>query len=138
MNRFHALTAFVVFAIAGCAAERPANMPASAMLMGEGTGTLSSSAPQDGEVYVWDQNDNQLLYQARVAQGEMVSIEPERDTISVAGKTVSEKNLSDGHRYRIFFNPEAQVTSYRETTVHRDAPRETVREQTTVERHDRY
>ncbi len=90
--------------LAGCAADRGANVPASAQMMAEGNGTLSAQAPHDGVAYIYDTSTSQLVYSGPVARGATVTVDRPNDQITVDGKVVQDKtpNIADNHR--IFFD----------------------------------
>jgi hypothetical protein len=103
------ITIGFVALLSGCA-DRPMPVPSTASLMTEGNGERISFVPtQHGRVYVSDQSDNKILYQAEVNKGEMVEVRPREDRIVVGGRVSSDRKLSDGHQYRIFFEPLAAV-----------------------------
>lgn len=101
---------------AGCA-QRPMEIPMSAQLMTEGQGNVSFRPTEFGRVYVSDQVDNQILYQAEVNRGDMVEVDSRADRIRVGGRTVTERPMDDGHQYRIFFEPMAHERTVRYRVV---------------------
>ena len=103
--------------LSGCA-DRPNTVPASATLMTTGSNDRVSFRPTEyGRVYVTDDTDHKILYQAEVDRGEMVEVNPKDDKIVVDGRTVMDRPLEDTHNYRIYFQPVAheRVVRYRVT-----------------------
>lgn len=97
----------------GCA-HRADEVPASASLMGEGRET-SFRATEYGRVYVVDRDLDRVVYQGDVDKGEMVEVEPDRDRVRIAGRTVAETDLANNGIYRIYFEPmvKERVVKYR-------------------------
>ena len=117
------LTVGALFLAGGCASP-PAAVPASAQLMTSGS-TMATFRPTDsGRVYVVDENDHKIIYQAEVDRGEIVQVDSRKDRVEVAGRTVTEPALDDNHEYRIYFEPlpKERMTRYKvveeKTTVH--------------------
>jgi len=106
----------VVALFSGCT-ERPQAVPSTALLMTEGNGPIVFRPTEYGRVYVADQSDDKILYQADIDRGDVVELDARKDEIRVAGRTVSDRTMEDGHNYRIFFEPMAKerVTKYRIT-----------------------
>src|ERR1041385_979517 len=79
----------------GCA-DRPMPVPSTATLMTEGNGERISFVPTHfGRVYVSDQTDNKILYQAEVERGDTVEVRPREDRILVGGRIISDRPLED-------------------------------------------
>ncbi len=102
--------------LSGCV-TRPNAVPSSAMLMTEGQGAIVFRPTEFGRVYVSDQTDDKILYQADINKGEVVELDARADKIAVGGRTVSDRTMEDGHNYRIFFEPmsKERVVKYRVT-----------------------
>jgi hypothetical protein len=87
---------------------RPAGVPLTAALGGEGEDRLEYRAPQDGEFWVVDadagRNADAILYTGQVRAGERVAVDPQRDQITVDNRVVYEKDLGERNR-RIFYAP---------------------------------
>ena len=88
---------------------RPPGVPLTASLGGEGEDRIEFAAPNDGEIWVVDsraRDADAVIYTGAVRRGERVTVNPEKDQITIDGRPVYEKNLPDRAR-RIFFVPGA-------------------------------
>jgi hypothetical protein len=129
LRHYAAGLAVGLLSIVGGCASQPDAVPSSAMMMTSGNGAASFRPTEFGRVYVTDQTDNKILYQADVDRGELVQLDARQDKISVDGRTVSDRSLEDAHDYRIFFEPLSKerlsryrVTEETTTTTMRERP----------------
>jgi hypothetical protein len=78
-----------------------------------------------GRVYVVDETNHKILYQAEVDRDRVVEVDADKDKISVGGHTVSQTALDANHDYRIFFEPisKERVVKYKVTEEHVTEPR---------------
>ena len=104
--RQFAVIALLVVA-AGCATDRPLSVPADEMLLSEGDRDLTFRADRDGTVYVYNHNDDQILYSGKVERGQTISVDTERDRIELDGRPVMEKGIGGNDTRRVYFRPEA-------------------------------
>src|SRR5262245_35523954 len=95
--------------LGGCMAERSPQIPATAELSAEGNGKLAYRAPDDGKVFIFDRNDNRVIYSGDVARDQLVMVDPDTDRITVADRVVFEKGLHKGNSTRIFFEGGAEA-----------------------------
>jgi hypothetical protein len=93
----------------GCAGERHDEIPPSARLMVKDSGNVSFAAPDDGEVYVYNRANGNLLYSGRVRQGENLSVNAMEDEIRLNGRVVRDQQIRDNDELRVFFRPEPQA-----------------------------
>jgi len=97
----------VVFAAligaAGCMNERHSQIPTDATLMTEGQKSLAFRATEPGTVYVYNRNDNKMVYSGEMERGQSLSIDPEIDRMTIDGRTVLEKGLDNNDTLRVFF-----------------------------------
>jgi hypothetical protein len=93
--------------LGGCAKDRHEAIPPSATLVSEAQGDIRYTAPEDGEVYVYDQSEDELIYSGRIRKGETLSLEPEddEDKIRIESQVVSTEDLKEGNKHRVFFSP---------------------------------
>src|SRR5687768_24119 len=93
------LTAAVVVAAglalwsAGCTVERHPAVPADARMAAEGDGKVSATATEAGMVYISDRHENRLLYSGDIKSGEVVSVDPEANQVTIDGRVVQDKTL---------------------------------------------
>jgi hypothetical protein len=98
------LTASLI--VGGCAYDRHPEIPNDAMMMAEGDKTLTQRFNEPGTVYIFDRNNNEMIYAGKVDAGQTLTVEPDKDRISIDGRTVYDMGLSDFETRRVFFKPE--------------------------------
>jgi hypothetical protein len=101
-----------VFAVvaAGCAAERPEEVPGDAIEVSAGSRALSYRAPSDGRIWVIDSDDdNKVIYSGKIDRGDEIRVDMDRNRISLDGDTVFEKDLRSGNQHRIYFDPDGDA-----------------------------
>lgn len=111
------------FFVGGCAHERHEEIPSSATMAVEGDERLAYTAPHDGKVYIYDINDDKMVYSGDVKEGDDVTIDPEKRMVLIEGRTAIEDGVRNGHRHRIFFDeeelPSNKTVIKEETTIRR-------------------
>jgi hypothetical protein len=107
----------IAIVLSGCMADRSPQISANAQLAAEGTKKVSYRAPDDGKVYVFDQNDNRVVYYGDVAKGELVTVDPDASRVTVGDKVVAEKSLHNGNSHRIFFDDSAEAKTAKHTVI---------------------
>jgi hypothetical protein len=90
---------------AGCMNDRHPQIPADATLMTEGQKSLTFRATEPGIVYVYNRNDNKMVYSGEMERGQSLSVDPDRNRITIDGRTVLEKGLDANETLRVFFKP---------------------------------
>jgi hypothetical protein len=79
-------------------------IPRDAVKVEEGVGdTLRYEADRDGRVYVYDEDDDRVVYSGNLYRGEDFLVDPDSDVLSVNGKRLGDVNLRAQHRYRVYF-----------------------------------
>lgn len=131
MNTLCKIAAVGVAALAcwgagGCASEG-VDIPAEADLVAEGNKRLAYEVPDDGVVYVYDDDANRLIYTGRVARGQMIAIDTKDDDILVDGRRATEWDLDPDHRLQIYYDErprigERRVVVEERTTSYREMP----------------
>jgi hypothetical protein len=80
-------------------------IPADAVAVDRGNGAdLRYEAPGDGAVYVFDEDDDRVVYIGRLQGRERFVFDPADDRATVDGKTVLRSDLNPRHRYRLYFD----------------------------------
>jgi hypothetical protein len=80
-------------------------VPADAVAVDRGNGAdLRYEAPGDGAVYVFDEDDDRVVYIGRLQARERFVFDPADDRATVDGKTVLRSDLSPRHRYQLYFD----------------------------------
>ena len=87
----------------GC--QGRATVPQNAHLEQEGTGGLSYTAREPGNLYVLDKTKNEKVFEGKVNTGGQVVVRPDRDQIVVAGNEAHNSDtLHSDHQYQIYFD----------------------------------
>src|SRR5437773_8511389 len=107
----------VAILLGGCMADRSPQISANAQLAAEGTKKVSYRSPDDGKVYVFDQNDNRVVYFGDVAKDQLVTVDPDANRVTVGDKVVAEKSLHNGNSHRIFFDDSTEAKTAKHTIV---------------------
>jgi hypothetical protein len=94
---------FGAAALTGCASGGRQAIPSGAGVVKSGTGTIDYGAKYDGDVWVYDADTGKLIYMGEVRKDQAVRVNAKSDQITIGGKTVSERPISDEHKYQIFF-----------------------------------
>jgi streptogramin lyase len=90
-------------AVAGCASRGRQSIPSGASVVRAGTGTIDYEAKHDGDVWVYDADTGKLIYMGEIRKDQAVRVNARSDQVTVGGKTVSERAISDEHKYQIFY-----------------------------------
>lgn len=97
----------------GCESnDRPDSVPLTARELGAGREEATFNATEEGTVYVVDATRNDMVYTGRVKKGDNVHVDAKDNRILVNGAAVTEQDLLNDHKYKIFFEegPEAART----------------------------
>jgi hypothetical protein len=78
-------------------------VPKDARVVDSGSGSLSYSARYDGSVYLYDEDARTVVWDARLRDGDRVSVDPDRNRIELNGRSGSNIDLKSGHRFRLYF-----------------------------------
>jgi hypothetical protein len=99
------LVSSVISFAAGCAHDKHEAIPATAMLGAEGERRLTYTTSRAGTIFVQDTTDNSLVYSGEVNGPRQITVDPEKNEITVDGTLVQDKKLTKGHNHRIMFEP---------------------------------
>lgn len=89
----------------GC--QGRASIPSDAQLENSGSGKVSYTATQSGNVYVLDSDTNKKVFEGKANNGDQIVVEPDRDKIVIGGTDAPHDiALKPDHRYQIFFKPD--------------------------------
>ena len=97
------VAALAAAALAGCSGSGKAAIAPGADEVESGRGLLDYEAQRDGEVFVYDAETDRMIFRGEIEDGQEVQVDPERNRITVGGRTVSEQPLIRDHRYKIYF-----------------------------------
>jgi hypothetical protein len=80
-------------------------IPADALAVeaGEGTG-LTYEPSRDGVLYVYDVDDDRVIYAGRIRDRESFRLDPEGNRATINNRTVMRSDLNPRHRYRLYFD----------------------------------
>ncbi|HEV2295388.1 MAG TPA: hypothetical protein VGR35_16175 [Tepidisphaeraceae bacterium] len=113
MNAFRHFAAPVVAlclvgaGVVGCSSDpKVEQVPANARMEMQGDRQLAYTAQRNGEIYVYDFDDETLLYRGKVEKGQVVTVDPDEDKIMIDNKLALEKDIHAGNRHRIYFVPD--------------------------------
>lgn len=78
------------------------NVPKDAIVAAQGVGELSFVSDSDGRIYAYDDDRNRVIYFGNVKKGQKVVLTPDKNTVTVAGNTVSDDDLKSQNRHKIY------------------------------------
>jgi len=89
--------------------DNPSGIPSSANMIREADGrNINFRAPHEGTVYVYDDDDNRLVYQTRMRDGARFQLNADDRRIMIDGDAVNDRNLETdlarNHRYQVYFD----------------------------------
>ena len=65
--------------------------------------SIRYEAKRDGKVYLYDEDDDRVVYSGKLFRDERFVADPDEDELSVNGKKLGDVNLRAKHRYRLYF-----------------------------------
>jgi hypothetical protein len=81
-------------------------VPRDARVVDEGRGgTLNYSARGDGEVYLVDSSAQTVIWDAKVRDGDRVTVDPNRNRIEINGREQTRIDLKSNDRFQLYFLP---------------------------------
>ena len=118
MHRFRQIAASAVVGAAlavtgaGCSSsDRPDSVPMTAQEFGSGREEATFNVTQDGTVYIVDGTRKDLVYTGNVKKGDYVKVDAKENEVTVNNRKVTESDLLNDHKYRIYFEPSREQTS---------------------------
>jgi hypothetical protein len=70
-----------------------------------GSGSLLEYEPtRNGVIYVYDADDDEVIYVGRVQDRERFRLDPETGRALINSRTVFRSDLNPRHRYRLYFD----------------------------------
>jgi hypothetical protein len=107
----------LVLGLAGCMPERPDSISPNAVMETSGNSSLTWTASSSGNVTVFDQSTDKIVYGAKVNHGQALDVDVDKNKILLDGELVSENSLHRGDQYRIFFEPTSTTRVETNSTV---------------------
>lgn len=90
--------------------DRDSGIPAGAQIVGEMDGpNITYRAREDGRVYIFDNNDQKLVWSGRLRDGERFVLQPGRHEATINGSPVGLPKLGSGHGFTLYFMPEEKM-----------------------------
>jgi hypothetical protein len=91
--------------LCGCASKKELSVPASALPVRVGQGTLDYTAEDNGNMYLLDTTTQKTVFAKVVQRDDPIIVDPSRDRILVAGAAAEHKvPLNPDHLYRLYFD----------------------------------
>jgi len=88
--------------VGGCNSVDKTVKTASADKLAEGHSDLSVTLDHSGQLQVWDNDTQKIVYQAEVNKRDKVVVDPKADRVMINGDTVAQPGLTSAHRYQIY------------------------------------
>ena len=102
------LTAAIAAAGIGCEAAAPPRSvrvpPGSDHVRAGVNRAFALTADRDGTAYVWNDDEQSLIYKGAVKSGQEVIVDPKENVVKIDGKPVSNGKLLMGASYQIWLN----------------------------------
>ena len=95
----------LVFGVLGGCADHPSEVPADGVKVAEGNQKLLYKAPEAGTIFIYESQDNRLVYRSAIKRGDTVELNAKDDRITINGNTVMERGINNGSNYKMFFDP---------------------------------
>jgi hypothetical protein len=79
-------------------------VPRDARVVDEGSGgTLSYTARGDGEIYLTDRSAQTVIWDAKVRDGDRISVDPDRNRIEINNREQTKIDLKSKDRFQLYF-----------------------------------
>lgn len=78
-------------------------VPRDARVVDSGSNSLSYTAREDGSVYLYDEDARAVVFDARLRDGDRVSVDPDANRIEVNGRQQGRIDLKSDHNFRLYF-----------------------------------
>jgi len=80
-----------------------ADLPKDAVRVDQGRARLHYTADRDGHIYLFDENDDRVIYSGKIQKGQDFIVEPDREVMLLNGKSFDDVRLRSGDHYRVYF-----------------------------------
>jgi hypothetical protein len=91
-------------ALTGCSKDYQQLAPSGVVSM-HGTDPEMVQAPSDGQLSIYDQSIENLIYSGQIRKGQLVVIDPVNKNVTVNGLVANAKPLYGGDTFKIHFSP---------------------------------
>ncbi len=108
-----AIVVGALWMVGGCAVDgddpvAELGVPKGAVMVKEGEGRLAYEPDRDGHVWVYDADDDRLVFERDVNANEKFVVDARDNRIALNGERVSTRDLRSNHRHRIYFRRERE------------------------------
>lgn len=79
-------------------------VPRDALLLQEGSGGLTVRPRDAGTIYLYDTDDNRVVWSGQIDRGDRFSIESDADSAMINGRTVYHDQNVRRHRHQVFID----------------------------------
>ena len=94
----------VAAALTGCENQNINTLEPSGMVVLEGEYQTKMSAPDNGQVWVYDLGDDRTIWNGAVKKGQVLTLDPVNKQLSIDGLACNVKDLGAGHTLKITFD----------------------------------
>jgi hypothetical protein len=98
------LTLVTAAALAGCSSDYEQLAPEGVVAM-HGDEPMTLQAPADGQLSIYDQSIENLIYSGHIRKGQLVVVDPVNKQVTVNGMAANTKPLFGGDTFKIHFSP---------------------------------
>jgi hypothetical protein len=78
-------------------------VPGGAVILDQGKGSLSARARENGTVYLYDVDDQRVVWSGKIKRGPDFAVDLDADRAVIDSEPVYRQNLERTHTHRIYF-----------------------------------
>lgn len=79
-------------------------VPGGATILDQGKGPLKATARESGTVYLYDADDQRVVWSGNISRGQEFAVDPDADRAVIDSEPVYRQNLERNHTHRIYFS----------------------------------
>jgi hypothetical protein len=92
--------------IVGCTSQKT-EIPSTAVMMNDARGDITVTAPHTGTVYVYDKNEDKLVYSGQVTRDDVIRLDEQSGNVDINDHVVAGKALNNDHAHQVYFQRNA-------------------------------